>query len=65
MAQASNRSSADPIAVGCCTGLGHLSEHNNHPEIVRLIASQAIEGRRLNAQLIVLDPGKQSEAFVY
>ena len=24
MAQASNRSSADPIAVGCCTGLGEL-----------------------------------------
>jgi transcriptional regulator with XRE-family HTH domain len=25
--------------------LGHLSEHNNHPEIVPLVASQAIDGR--------------------
>ncbi len=25
--------------------LGHLSEHNNHPEIVRLMASQALDGR--------------------
>ncbi|MBS1830011.1 MAG: MBL fold metallo-hydrolase [Acidobacteria bacterium] len=45
--------------------LGHISEHNNHPEIVRLTAAQAIEGRRHGANLVVLDPGKQSEAFVY
>lgn len=45
--------------------LGHLSEHNNHPEIVRLTASQAIEGRRLDTNLVVLDQKKQSEAFVY
>jgi len=45
--------------------LGHLSEHNNHPEIVRLTASQAIEGRRLDTNLVVLDQRKQSEAFVY
>jgi len=45
--------------------LGHLSEHNNHPEIVRLTAAQAIAGRSHGANLVVLDPGKQSEAFVY
>lgn len=45
--------------------LGHLSEHNNHPEIVRLIASQAIEGRGLETKLVVLDHAKQSEVFVY
>src|SRR5580693_1595844 len=27
--------------------LGHLSEQNNHPEIVRMFASQALEGRGL------------------
>ena len=27
--------------------LGHLSEQNNHPEIVRLVASQALEQRGL------------------
>ena len=27
--------------------LGHLSEHNNHPEIVRLVATQALERRGL------------------
>lgn len=45
--------------------LGHLSEHNNHPEIVRLIAEQALETRGLKARLVVADPRKQSEAFVY
>jgi phosphoribosyl 1,2-cyclic phosphodiesterase len=45
--------------------LGHLSEHNNHPEIVRLTASQALEARSLGTELVVLDPGRQSEAFVY
>lgn len=45
--------------------LGHLSEHNNHPEIVRLTAAQAIAGRGLNPDLVVLHPGKQGEAFLY
>ncbi|HUQ94391.1 MAG TPA: MBL fold metallo-hydrolase [Bryobacteraceae bacterium] len=45
--------------------LGHLSEHNNHPEIVRLTASQAIEGRRLRTRLVVAEPGKQSEVFAF
>lgn len=45
--------------------LGHLSEHNNHPEIVRLTASQALEGRGLATRLVVAEPGKQSEAFTF
>jgi phosphoribosyl 1,2-cyclic phosphodiesterase len=45
--------------------LGHLSENNNHPEIVRLVASQALSGRELFTKLVVQAPGKQSEVFVY
>ena len=45
--------------------LGHLSENNNHPEIVRLMARQALEGRSLFTRLVVAEPRKQSEAFVY
>lgn len=45
--------------------LGHLSEHNNHPEIVRLVASQALEGRALFTRLVVAEPGRQSEVFQY
>jgi phosphoribosyl 1,2-cyclic phosphodiesterase len=43
--------------------LGHLSEHNNHPEIVRLVASQAIERRNLGTKLIVAETKKQCEVF--
>ncbi len=45
--------------------LGHLSEHNNHPEIVRLMASQCLEERCLNPKLVVADPGKPTEVFSY
>lgn len=45
--------------------LGHLSEHNNHPEIVRLMASQSLEERCLSPKLVVAEPGKATEAFVY
>ncbi len=31
--------------------LGHLSESNNHPEIVRLMAQQALRGRALFTKL--------------
>lgn len=43
--------------------LGHLSEQNNHPEIVRLVASQALEHRGLATRLIVAEPRRQSEVF--
>jgi len=52
---------------GCCHTLllGHLSEHNNHPEIVRLVASQALERRGLRVRLVVSEPGHSSEVFQY
>jgi phosphoribosyl 1,2-cyclic phosphodiesterase len=47
--------------------LGHLSEHNNHPAIVRLSAEQALDrgGARLFTNLVVVEPGRPSETFVY
>jgi phosphoribosyl 1,2-cyclic phosphodiesterase len=45
--------------------LGHLSEHNNHPELVRLMASQALEKRSLFTRLVVAEPRQATEAFVY
>ncbi|HEY3739542.1 MAG TPA: MBL fold metallo-hydrolase [Bryobacteraceae bacterium] len=45
--------------------LGHLSENNNHPEIVRLVGSQALHGRELFTRLIVAEPGRQTEVFCY
>ncbi|MEO8661966.1 MAG: MBL fold metallo-hydrolase [Bryobacteraceae bacterium] len=43
--------------------LGHLSEQNNHPEIVRLVASQALDHRGLKTRLVVVEPRRQSEVF--
>jgi phosphoribosyl 1,2-cyclic phosphodiesterase len=45
--------------------LGHLSEHNNHPELVRLVASQALEGRALMTRLVVAEPRLQTEVFTF
>lgn len=45
--------------------LGHLSEQNNHPELVRLMAQQALERRCLEPKLIVAEPRRQSEAFFF
>jgi phosphoribosyl 1,2-cyclic phosphodiesterase len=45
--------------------LGHLSEHNNHPSIVRLMAEQALNGRSLFTKLVIVEPGQAAEAFVY
>ncbi len=45
--------------------LGHLSEHNNHPEIVRSSASRALEGRTLFTRLVIANPRTRSEVFVY
>jgi len=43
--------------------LGHLSEHNNHPEIVRLGAEQALEQRGLTTQLVVAEQKNPTEVF--
>jgi phosphoribosyl 1,2-cyclic phosphodiesterase len=45
--------------------LGHLSEHNNHPEIVRLMATQALGGSSLFTRLEIVEAGKSTESFVY
>lgn len=46
--------------------LGHISEHNNHPELVRNLASRAVMSRALFApRLVVAEPGVQSEVFCY
>jgi len=43
--------------------LGHLSEQNNHPEIVRMFASQALEGRGLRTRLTIAGQHSPSEIF--
>ena len=45
--------------------LGHISEHNNHPELVRHLAWKALRGRTLFTKLVVAEPGIQSEVFSY
>jgi phosphoribosyl 1,2-cyclic phosphodiesterase len=45
--------------------LGHISEHNNHPELVRSMALKALDGRALFTKLVVAAPRMQSEVFCY
>jgi phosphoribosyl 1,2-cyclic phosphodiesterase len=45
--------------------LGHLSEHNNHPAIVRQCATDALHGRALFTKLVVIEPKQTPETFVY
>jgi phosphoribosyl 1,2-cyclic phosphodiesterase len=47
--------------------LGHLSEHNNHPEIVRNMGLHALDraGRSLFTRLVVANPKEQTEVFSY
>jgi hypothetical protein len=45
--------------------LGHLSEYNNHPEIVRLVATQALDSRLLSTRLVVAERRRAYEVFVY
>jgi len=45
--------------------LGHLSESNNHPEIVRLCAQQALDGRTLFTKLVIAHPKQPTETFTY
>lgn len=43
--------------------LGHISEQNNHPEIVRLMASQALGKRGLDTQFTVATQRTPTEVF--
>ena len=45
--------------------LGHLSGHNNHPELVRLMGSQALNGRSAGTKLVIAEPSRPTETFVY
>jgi phosphoribosyl 1,2-cyclic phosphodiesterase len=45
--------------------LGHLSEHNNHPEIVRLVATQALERRGLSTPLEIASQSRPSEVYQF
>jgi len=45
--------------------LGHISEHNNHPELVRKMGADALHGRTLFTRLMVVEPGVQSEVIYY
>jgi phosphoribosyl 1,2-cyclic phosphodiesterase len=45
--------------------LGHLSEQNNHPAIVQMIATQALEQRGLTTRLSIAQQRSPSEVFQY
>ena len=45
--------------------LGHLSEHNNHPELVRLGAQQALEERQLATRLVVAEQNQPTPVFAF
>ena len=45
--------------------LGHLSEHNNHPEIVRIGAEQSLEKRGIRPRLVIAEQKKNTEVFAY
>ena len=45
--------------------LGHISEHNNHPQLVRNLAYKALDDRALFTKVVVCEPGVQSEVFYY
>ncbi len=45
--------------------LGHLSEHNNHPEIVRLMATQTLASRGLAMRLAIASSAAPTEVFQF
>jgi phosphoribosyl 1,2-cyclic phosphodiesterase len=45
--------------------LGHLSEHNNHPELVRMGAAESLERRGLSPHLVVAEQKRASEVFTF
>lgn len=57
--------STDLDAATATLVLGHLSEHNNHPEIVRLVASQALGRRGLQTKLVVAGRAQPTEVFQF
>jgi phosphoribosyl 1,2-cyclic phosphodiesterase len=45
--------------------LGHLSEHNNHPELVRMSAASALERRGLDTRIVIAEQNRPSEVFTF
>jgi hypothetical protein len=45
--------------------LGHLSEHNNHPEIVRMGAAAALQARAQGTRLVIAEQSRPSEVFAF
>jgi phosphoribosyl 1,2-cyclic phosphodiesterase len=45
--------------------LGHLSEHNNHPELARMAASRALLGREILTRLVIAEPRQRTEVFQF
>jgi hypothetical protein len=45
--------------------LGHLSEHNNHPAIARVFASQALEARGHGARVTIAEQRACSEVYQF
>jgi phosphoribosyl 1,2-cyclic phosphodiesterase len=45
--------------------LGHLSEHNNHPELVRMGAAESLQRRGLAPRLIVAEQNRASEVITF
>jgi phosphoribosyl 1,2-cyclic phosphodiesterase len=45
--------------------LGHLSEHNNHPEIVRMGAASALAACSHPARLVIAEQARPSEVFAF
>ena len=45
--------------------LGHLSEHNNHPAIVQMFASQALDRRGLGTRLSIATQREPTEVFQF
>jgi phosphoribosyl 1,2-cyclic phosphodiesterase len=45
--------------------LGHLSEHNNHPEIVRMGAQQSLLHCGMQPRLVIAEQKKATEVFTY
>lgn len=66
----SNAHACDYLDNGLDSGvqtlvLGHLSEHNNHPEIVRMGATESLERRGLAPRLVIAEQKRQTEVFTY
>lgn len=45
--------------------LGHISDSNNHPELVRVMADKSLQGRRLFTDVLVAEPGVAQPPLLY